>query len=68
MLNETMIDEYALCLMISLPCMSYHDEYFENKWNHVWFEVMQNDIMKILDVFDTMIDNFMYEILSYTWW
>ena len=32
MLNEIMIDEYALCLMISLAYMPYHDEYFKNKY------------------------------------
>ena len=42
-LNETIIDEYALCLIVSLAYMLYHYKYFENKWNHVWFEVMHND-------------------------
>ena len=42
-LNETIIDEYALCLKVSLAYMLYHDKYFKNKWNHVWFEVMHND-------------------------
>ena len=48
--NETIIDEYALCLIVSLAYMPYHDKCFEKFVSYLM--IIIHDDLLVLKLFD----------------